>query len=88
MFALCSPSCECRLFSETFRLKLGESIWRSLLAWFERGSQVAKISTATFKGISGETYGFNVYPMGQAFKAVGAVRGYAALQELKRRLQP
>lgn len=42
---------------------------------------MAKISSATFKGKSGETYGFNAYPMGQAFKAVGAV--YAVTRRYK-----
>ena len=42
---------------------------------------MAKISTATFRGKSGETYSFNVYPMGQAFKAVGAV--YAVTRRYK-----
>ena len=46
-----------------------------------KGSQVAKISDASFKGKSGEKYRFNVYPMGQAFKAVGAV--YAVTRRSK-----
>jgi len=34
---------------------------------------MAKISTVKFKGKSGESYDFNVYPMDQSFKAIGGV---------------
>jgi hypothetical protein len=34
---------------------------------------MAKISTVDFMGKSGKSYGFNVYPFDQQFKAIGAV---------------
>jgi hypothetical protein len=34
---------------------------------------MAKIGTATAKGISGTSYSFNVYPITESFKAIGAV---------------
>jgi hypothetical protein len=34
---------------------------------------MAKIGTATAKGKSGKSYEFNVYPIDQAFKGIGAV---------------
>lgn len=42
---------------------------------------MAKVSDATFTGQSGAKYRFNVYPIGQAFKAVGAV--YAVTRRYK-----
>ncbi|MGA2456726.1 MAG: hypothetical protein ABSF85_04100 [Terriglobales bacterium] len=42
---------------------------------------MAKISTATFSGLSGTKYSFNVYPMDQSFKAIGAV--YAVTRRYK-----
>jgi hypothetical protein len=42
---------------------------------------LAKISDATFAGQSGTKYDFNVYPLDQAFKAVGGV--YAITRRYK-----
>lgn len=42
---------------------------------------LAKINDATFTGQSGTKYSFNVYPMDQAFKAVGGV--YAVTRRYK-----
>ena len=34
---------------------------------------MAKIATATFKGASGTSYDFNVYPLDEEFNSIGAV---------------